>query len=137
MLGRRGDASGDIPTSRIVDFGTRRSLSPEERAAYDAPFRAGGKAGARAFPALVPIRGSDVAVPANREAWEVLGRWDKPFLTTFSDGDPIMRGGDHVFQRHVPGAAGMAHVTVRGGHFLQEDAGPELAGHINALIAST
>lgn len=127
-----------LPISRIVAAGTKRTLTPAERAAYDAPFGASSsKAGARAFPALVPLSASDPAIPANQSAWEVLGRWERPFLTLFSDGDPITGGGDRALQRHVPGAAGLPHATVRGGHFLQEDSGPELAERINALIAAT
>lgn len=127
-----------LPIARIVAAGTKRTLTAAERAAYDAPFQgSGSKAGARAFPALVPLGASDPAIPANRAAWEVLGRWEKPFLTCFSDGDPITGGGDRALQRHVPGAAGLPHATVRGGHFLQEDSGPEIAAHINALIAAT
>jgi haloalkane dehalogenase len=126
-----------FPISRIVDFGTVRSLSEAERRAYDAPFPdEHSKAGARQFPLLVPITRGDVAVPANRRAWEVLGRWEKPFLTTFSDRDPITRGLDRVLQRHVPGARGLPHRRVHGGHFLQEDAGPELARAVNELIAA-
>jgi hypothetical protein len=67
------------------------------------------------------------AVAANRAAWATLGRWEKPFLTVFSDGDPIIRDWVGVFQRHVPGAAGMPHSTPHAGHFVQEDAGPDLA----------
>jgi haloalkane dehalogenase len=127
-----------FPISRIVNAGSLRELSEGERRAYDAPFTGGGSiAGARAFPGLVPISPKDPAVPANRAAWEILGRWSKPLLTTFSDRDPIMRGGDRAFQKHVRGAFGMPHATVHGGHFLQEDAGPELAAKINELIATT
>ena len=62
-----------------------------------------------------------------RRAWDTLGEWDKPFLTAFSDGDPITGGGDAVFRRMVPGAAGQPHTTISGaGHFLQEDRGEEL-----------
>ena len=86
------------------------------------------KAGARQFPALVPIRPDDPASDANRAAWQTFGNWDKPFLTAFSDKDPITAGGDRPFQKHVPGARGQAHTTIRdAGHFLQEDKGPELA----------
>jgi haloalkane dehalogenase len=127
-----------FPVSRIVNAGCLRSLTAGERRAYDAPFAvAQSQAGARAFPRLVPISPRDPAVASNRLAWNVLGRWDKPFLTVFSDRDPIMRGGERVFQRHVPGAAGQHHSTPHGGHFLQEDAGPELASRINELIAAT
>jgi len=114
--------------SAILQLGTRRTLDPAELHAYDAPFPdERHKAGARAFPALVPISASDPAVPANREAWQVLERWEKPFLTLFSDGDPITGGLDRVLQERIPGARGMPHHRVRGGHFLQEDSGPELA----------
>jgi haloalkane dehalogenase len=127
-----------FPVSRIVNAGSLKTLSVGERRAYDAPFAApDSKAGARAFPRLVPISPRDPAIAPNRVAWQALGRWEKPFLTVFSDRDPIMRGGDRAFQRHVPGASGQPHSTPHGGHFLQEDAGPELASQINELIAAT
>jgi haloalkane dehalogenase len=127
-----------LPVGRIVNAGCLRRLSAGERRAYDAPFSVPeSKAGARAFPRLVPISAGDPAIPANRQAWDALGRWSKPFLTVFSDRDPIMRGGERLFQRHVPGAVGQPHTTPHAGHFLQEDAGPELAAQINQLIAAS
>ncbi len=127
-----------FPISRIVAAGTRRRLSAAERRAYDAPFPAAKyKAGARAFPALVPISPDNPATAANRRAWEVLKGWNKPFLTTFSSGDPITRGADRYMQKRIPGAQGQEHQTLRGGHFLQEDSGPEFAAAVNALIAAT
>ena len=118
-----------FPISRIVDVGCTKSLSPEVRAAYDAPFPSGNyKAGARVFPKLVPTRFNDPEALANRQAWKVLSRWHKPFLTAFSDGDPVMRGFDKGFQKRIPGAQGQSHTTIHGaGHFLQEDKGEELA----------
>jgi haloalkane dehalogenase len=117
-----------LPVGRIVAVGTRRTLSRDERAAYDAPFPSRAhKAGARAFPALVPTSPDDPAVPANREAWRRLGEWDKPFLTLFGSGDPILGRADRPLQEHVPGAAGQPHARLRGGHFVQEDAGEEIA----------
>src|SRR3954471_18005795 len=104
--------------------------TPDERfAAYDAPFPDDRyQAGARVFPALVPTSPNDPAAAANRAAWESLARFDKPFPPAFSDGDPITGGGDRVFQKLVPGARGRPHTTLAGGgHFLQEDVGPELA----------
>ena len=125
-----------LPIGRIVDFGCVRRLTAAERRAYDAPFAVpGSKAGARIFPRLVPLTARNPAVPANRAAWDALGRWEKPLLTVFSDRDPITRGVERSLQRHIPGAAGQPHATVHGGHFLQEDAGPELARRINELIA--
>ncbi|WP_347058813.1 haloalkane dehalogenase [Blastococcus sp. HT6-30] len=124
---------------RIVGNGTVAGLAPEVVAAYDAPFPDDRyTAGARQFPALVPTSPDDPAAAANRAAWEVLTRWEKPFLTAFSDGDPITGGGERVFQKLVPGARGMAHTTLRGGgHFLQEDVGPELARVVADLVAAT
>ena len=68
------------------------------------------------------------AAPANRKAWEVFSAFEKPFLTAFSDHDPVTAGGDKVLQKLIPGAADQAHTTIQGGgHFLQEDCGEEFA----------
>lgn len=124
---------------RVVSNGTTTDLPPEVVAAYDAPFPDDSyAAGARVFPSLVPTRPDDPASAANRAAWAGLARFDKPFLTAFSDGDPITGGGDRVFQKVVPGARGMAHTTLAGGgHFLQEDVGPQLAQVVLDLVAAT
>jgi haloalkane dehalogenase len=124
-----------FPVGRIVAGGCARPVAPEVLAAYDAPFPdESAKAGARAFPVLVPISPDDPAAPANRAAWESLRRFDKPFLTVFGDSDPITRGADRVLQASIPGARGLAHRTLaRAGHFLQEDAGEELAAAVVAL----
>lgn len=97
--------------------------------AYDAPFPDDRYlAGARQFPLLVPTSPQDPASEANRRAWLVLQRWQKPFLTAFGDSDAITRGADRFLQRAIPGAKGQPHTTIVGaGHFLQEDKGPELA----------
>jgi haloalkane dehalogenase len=123
----------------IVKGGTTSEMAPKVVAAYDAPFPDESyKEGARQFPLLVPTRPDDPAAPANRAAWDVFREWKKPFLTAFSDQDAITRGGERVFQSIVPGAAGREHPTIAGaGHFLQEDAGPELARVVADFIAST
>jgi len=126
-----------FPVGRILQMGTVNDLSAAEVAAYDAPFpSARYKAGARAFPKLVPISPNDPANAANRAAWKVYEQWEKPFLTTFSNRDPIMRGGEKVWQESVPGAQGQKHVIIRNaGHFLQEDKGPEIAEVLIQFIA--
>jgi haloalkane dehalogenase len=118
-----------FPAGGIVGGGTVTDLSAEVVAGYDAPFPDERyKAGAIAFPLLVPMTPDDPAAEANRRAWQVLSGWKKPFLTAFSDRDPITRGGERVFQKLVPGAQGQAHTTIEGaGHFLQEDKGDEVA----------
>ena len=94
--------------------------------------------GARQFPLLVPISPDDPASDANRRAWQVLEKFEKPFLTAFSDGDPITAGSDAILQARIPGARGQHHVTITGaGHFLQEDSGPELARVVVGFIRET
>lgn len=119
----------ELPVGFLVTAGCAQPVSPEVAAAYDAPFPdASYQAGAKAFPDLIPQAEDDVATPDNRAAWEVLKTFDKPVLTAFSDGDPITAGGDLLLQALVPGAAGQPHTTIAGGgHFVQEDRGPELA----------
>ncbi|MFM8993383.1 MAG: haloalkane dehalogenase [Actinomycetota bacterium] len=122
---------------RIVEGGcARKPLAPEVVAAYDAPFPDDSfKAGARVFPTLVPISLDDPSSKANLAAWKVLERFEKPTLTAFSDSDAVTKGGDRGFQQRVPGTNGQSHVTIaNGGHFLQEDAGEELAGVVNEFI---
>ncbi|TMF09123.1 MAG: alpha/beta fold hydrolase, partial [Chloroflexi bacterium] len=114
---------------RIVNGGCLTDLPEDVIAAYDAPFPDETyKEGARQFPLLVPTSPEDPASPANRRAWEVLRQWTKPFLTAFSDSDPVTRGADRLLQSQIPGAKDQPHTTiVGGGHFLQEDKGEELA----------
>lgn len=110
-----------FPIGRIVKSGTRRPLSEAEIAAYDAPFPTrASMAAARAYPSFVPL-GPNPEVPAQKAAWQALEHWNKPFLCCFSDRDPITRGGDALFRGRVPGAEGMKHHTLSGGHFIQED----------------
>lgn len=117
-----------FPAGRIVATGTVNAVPADVRHAYDAPFPSRAhQAGARAFPRLVPTERGDPAVPANRVAWERLGQWDKPFLAVFGRHDPILGKADKPLIAHVPGAAGQPHARIRGGHFIQEDCGPELA----------
>jgi haloalkane dehalogenase len=102
---------------------------PEVAAAYVAPFPDQRyKAGAQIMPYLVPSQLSE-----NEQAWAVFEAWQKPFLVAFTDSDPITKGGEKIFVERVPTAQ---NVTISGaGHFVQEDAGPELAALINAFIA--
>ncbi|HTT59518.1 MAG TPA: haloalkane dehalogenase [Acidimicrobiales bacterium] len=134
--------SQEVETFRcgnIVNGGCTTDLSPEVVRAYDAPFPDQSYVeGARQFPALVPITADDPAAAANQAAWAVLETFDRPFLTAFSDGDPITAGLDRVLQQRIPGTRGQPHVTIHGGgHFLQEDKGPELARVVADFVRST
>ncbi|MEO8267554.1 MAG: haloalkane dehalogenase [Ilumatobacteraceae bacterium] len=127
-----------FPIGNIINGGSATDLSAEVIAAYDAPFPDDSfKAGARIFPSFVPTSIDDPESAANKAAWEVLARFDKPFLLCFSDLDPITKGGDAPFLAKVPGAKGQPHTTIEGAsHFLQEDKGAEVAAVINAFIAA-
>ena len=124
-----------IPVGQIVSRSSGRVLTNEEVRAYDAPFPSKEYlAGVRVFPQLIPMSADDPATTGNVAAWEVLKRWTKPFLTVYSNGDPVLGEMDAHFQDRVPGAAGQPHARVEGGHFLQEAASPELARRIHELI---
>ncbi len=129
----------EIEVGRFVQAGCRRPMSDEIRAAYDAPFPDETfQAGARAMPGLVPTAPDDPATEANRAAWAVLAASSTPALIAFSDGDPITADMGPILQRVLPGAQGRLHPTIENaGHFLQEDAGPELAAAIAAFVAET
>lgn len=126
-----------LPVAGVLQMGSGRTLSGAEIAAYDAPFPDESyKAGARAFPRLVPLSPEHASVAENKAAWAELERWTKPFVTCFSDADPITAGGERVFQERVPGAKGQPHRTITGGgHFLQEDKPGELAEVVLELRA--
>jgi haloalkane dehalogenase len=127
-----------IDVGRFVASGCRRPMSDAVRAAYDAPFPDDSYcAGPRAMPGLVPTSPDDPAAPANRAAWATLCASSTPMLVAFSDGDPITGAMAPIFQRQMAGAAGIDHPVVRNaGHFLQEDAGEELAGYIVDFLRS-
>jgi haloalkane dehalogenase len=126
----------DFAVGVIVAMGCAKPVDEAAQAAYDAPFPDDSyKAGARVFPTLVPNRPDDPAAGDQRAAWESLKTFDKPFLTAYSDSDPITRGADKPFRDLVPGAADVGHVVLQGGgHFLQEDVGPELARVVVELV---
>ena len=125
-----------LPIGFILNGGSQRDLTPGEIAAYEAPFPDESyKAGARQFPTLVPVTPEHASVAENKAAWTVLERFEKPFLTAFSDGDQVTRGGEKLFQERVPGAKGQPHVILSGGHFLQEDSPDEIAALVDAMIA--
>jgi len=122
----------EINVGWFVQGGCRQQMSDEVRAGYDAPFPSDEYcAGPRAMPGLVPTSPDDPAAAANKAAWAKLSVSPTPMLVAFSDSDPITGPMGAIFQREMRGAQGIDHPVIRGaGHFLQEDAGEELAGHI-------
>ena len=117
-----------LPVDMVIDFGTKGSLGKEEKRAYRAPFPSSKyKAGVRALPNLVPVSRNDPESDANRKAFEALGKWEKPFLTVFSDNDPVTLGGDSFLRERIPGSAGQDHIRLDARHFIQESRSAELA----------
>ncbi len=129
-------AASDLPVSGIIAAVCRHPPTPEALHAYDAPFpEAAFKSGVLAFPGLIPIRPDMAGIAENRKAWAQLERFEKPFMTAFSDADPTTAPWAEVFQRRVPGAAGQPHTTIRdAGHFLQEEQGEALASVLLELL---
>lgn len=121
---------------RLIQGACTTQLTPEIIAAYDAPFPDESyKEGARQFPMLVPVSPNDPASIPNRKAWEILMQFRKPFLTAFSDKDPITAAAGPVLRKLIPGCEGQAHTTIEnGGHFLQEDQGEKLAEVVVAFM---
>jgi haloalkane dehalogenase len=132
-------AMQNVPTidvGRFVASGCRRPVSDAVRAAYNAPFPDDTYcAGPRAMPGLVPTAPDDPASAANRSAWNALSASNTPMLVAFSDGDPITGAMAGIFRREMRGAQGIEHpVIANAGHFLQEDAGEELAAAIVTFL---
>ena len=127
----------EFPTGQILQSATVRELSPEEVAAYDAPFPDETyKAGARILPSLVPVTADVPGADDNREAWNVFEMWDKPFVTCFSDQDPVTKGGERAFLARVPSLEGKSNRDmVGGGHFFQEDV-PDALSDLVIEVAS-
>lgn len=126
----------DFHVGGIVKGGCVRPVDQATIDAYNAPFPDDTfKVAARRFPLLVPITPDDPASEDNRKAWESLKKYDRPFLTLFGDMDPVTKGGERVLQKLIPGSAGQPHEIIENaGHFIQEDAGEELAEKLDAWI---
>jgi haloalkane dehalogenase len=119
--------SPDLEIGHLMRVVSATALPDAAVAAYAAPFPDQSyMAGARRFPSLVPLFHDEPGVEENKAAWEVLRQFNKPFMTAFSDNDPVTAGGDKRFREEVPGCRGVAHRTIEGaGHFLQQDAPQE------------
>jgi haloalkane dehalogenase len=136
-VGMMRDAK-EFPMEQMLPSGMTHALTPGELAAYRAPFPDPSyQAGICQFPLLIAVQPDNPGVPANREVWKRLGRFDKPFLTLFGAKDPVSRGGEKLLQEHVPGAAGQAHhVFPDASHFIQEDVPDELVERILGFVGS-
>jgi len=129
----------ELPVGMLVDNATATDLSEAELAAYEAPFPEEElKAGAREWPDMVPRAGGGDGADLTRPAHEKLGEWEKPAFVLFGDSDPITSGARDPLRELIPTADDQPDTWVEGAmHFLQEDAGREIAEQIVAFVDRT
>jgi haloalkane dehalogenase len=126
----------EFTASRLVQVACVSPLDEDAIRGYDAPFPAGeAKAGALAFPELVPTELDHPSAGAMLEVRDALSRWVKPALVLFSDSDRVFSPAhaEHM-AAHIPGAL-PAEIVAGAGHFLQEDSGEEIAERIARFVA--
>jgi haloalkane dehalogenase len=120
----------DLPVGFLVRGGCHTDPGEAVIAAYDAPFPvAAAKAGARAFPLIIPTDPGAPGAAAGQRVLESLRGDQRPKLVLWADSDPVLplRTG-HRFAEAL--GTSVDHVIEGAGHFLQEDAGPQIGGLI-------
>jgi len=129
----------ELPIAMLIDNATATELSDEVLGAYEAPFPEEElKAGAREWPDMVPRADGGDGAEITSAAREKLGEWDKPAFVLFGDADPITRGARDPLRELIPTASEQPDVWIEGAmHFLQEDAGAEIAREIVAFVDRT
>jgi haloalkane dehalogenase len=132
-------AGRTIESGFIVGMSSQKKLSDEVKAAYDAPFPDETyRAGVAAMPLIVPSTPDMPGAEQHRAARQRLATWDKPTLICFSDSDPITSAAAPFFRKLIPTAQEQPETVIKGaGHFLQEEAGDEIARYIGEFIAWT
>ena len=116
----------DLPISMLVRNAVARGMTDEVAAAYDAPFPAPeAKAGARAFPLMLPTAPEMPGAAAGKRVLEALRTDKRPKLHLWADSDPII-----PFKVGEKFAAAInaepPRKVANASHFLQEDAGEEI-----------
>ena len=135
---RFAESNPDLPVGMVLQGGTKTQLPDDVVAAYEAPFPTPeSKAGAAQFPLLVPLGDDDAGAAEMVAVREELRRWDKPVLVAFSDSDPIFPYpvAGQLFTGAIP-TAGEQRRIEGAAHFLQEDAGEQIAAEIVAFLGT-
>lgn len=113
-----------------------KKLNKEQYKGFLAPFpKIKYQAGICKFPQLITVFPEHPELAINQETWQKLKTFNKPFLNVYGNRDPITRGTSKFHQKHIPGCAGLEHVTLEGiGHFSPEEAPQELVVHITQFL---
>jgi haloalkane dehalogenase len=124
----------DLPVSMLVRRGCKQDPGEEVAAAYDAPFPTPeSKAGARAFPLMLPTSPEMPGAEAGQRTLEALQRDERPTLILWADADP---GLPPQAGRRFAAAIGQdePQTIESASHFLQEDAGRAIGRRIAAWL---
>lgn len=130
------ERTDDLPVGFLVRGACKRDPGDEVIAAYDAPFPSpAAKAGARAFPLILPTSPEMPGAEAGRRVLEAMRTDSRPKLVLWADSDPVLT---LETGRRFAAALGtdVHHVVADAGHFLQEDAGAEIGAVIADWLAS-
>ncbi|WP_222918783.1 haloalkane dehalogenase [Natrinema sp. SYSU A 869] len=129
----------DLDIGELVENGCYHDLSEEVVDAYRAPFPDERyMAAARTFPGLVPQSPDDPGVDLFTDARDRLAEWEKPAFVLFARNDPIMADNRDPLREFIPTASEQPDVWIdEAAHFLQEDAGEEIAAHIVDFVDRT
>ncbi len=124
----------DLPVGMLVRGGCHSDPGDEVIAAYDAPFPSPeSKAGARAFPLILPTEPDAPGAAEGRRVADALRTDERPALVLWADSDPIL-----PFKLGEALSAAFGYPAPRpiegAGHFLQEDAGEEIGRTIAAWL---
>jgi haloalkane dehalogenase len=126
----------DVPVGLLVRRACFRDPGDEVIAAYDAPFpNAASKAGARAFPLILPLAPDAPGAQDGQRVLEALRADTRPKLFLWAESDPVLTL--ETGRRFAAALGGeIDHVIAGASHFLQEDAGPEIGRLIADWLGS-
>jgi len=114
----------DLPVGMLVRGACKTDPGEEVIAAYDAPYpNAPSKAGARAFPLLIPQTPDAPGAEAGQRVLEALRGDRRPTLMLWADSDPVLPLS--TGERFAESIGRAPPRTIESAsHFLQEDQGP-------------
>jgi haloalkane dehalogenase len=120
----------DLPVGFLVRGACKHDPGDQVIAAYEAPYpNAESKAGARAFPLILPTSPDMPGAEAGRRVLDALRGDTRPKLVLWADSDPVLPVSTGERFAQILGTE-LAHVINDASHFLQEDAGPVIGQHI-------